>query len=206
MGRYGTKTDSLYPKKLPTILELASKTAKFMGASDGVWNPAYLFDRSPNSELNLFTGLNVTFTPDGQRNKDWANGLNYPISFSRSKTFFPALKTAYDNDTSVLTNFFTAMACVQLEKVGLQVWREFSGVISLTPGQLVKEVNQSVIDKTTGVFAGLFNIVPNAAVTSFDEQLGYAWHLPISIYANVSKTVMTLSVQAYRMASTASSN
>ena len=203
MARYGTLIGSQYSKKLPIVIELASKAAAFMGASDGVWNPVALFDKAPNSELTMFTNLNVTFTPDSQRNIDWANGMNYPIAFSRSSVFFPALKTVYNNDTSVLTNFFTVMACVQLEKVGLQAWREYSGNISLTPGQLVDAVNQSVTDATTGKFAGLFNVVPNATITSADKLRGYSWTLPISIYANVSETVMTLSVQAFRMAAAA---
>lgn len=199
MGRYGTFSGSSYQKKLPLTIELASKSAAFMGASDGIWNPTYLFDRAPNSELTMFSDVNVVFTPDSQRNTDWANGLNYPISFSRSTLFFPALKTAYDNDTSVLTNFFTAMACVQLEKVGMRVWREFSGVISLTSGQLVDKVNKRVNELVSGVFAGLYVIVPDANITSGDEQRGYSWTLPIKIYANNSKTVMQLSVQAFRM-------
>ena len=203
MARYGTLIGTQYPKQLPITIELASKSAAFMGASDGVWNPVYLFDKAPNSELTMFTNLNVSFTPDSQRNVDWANGMNYPISFSRSSVFFPALKTVYTNDTSVLTNYFTMMACVQLEKVGLQAWREFSGNISLTPGQLTDAVNQSVIDATTGKFAGLFNIVPNTTITASDEQRGYSWTLPISIYANVSKSVQVLSIQAYRMAAAA---
>ena len=200
LGRYGSLIGTQYSKQLPITLELASKAAAFMGASDGIWNPVYLFDKAPNSELTLFTNLNVTYTPDKQRNVDWANGLNYPIAFSRSSVFFPALKTVYTNDTSVLTNFFTVMCAGQLEKVGLQAWRQFSGNISLTPGQLIANVNQFITDSTTGKFAGLFNIVPNTTITAADADRGYSWTNSISLFAQNSKTVQTLSLQAFRMA------
>lgn len=199
MARYGRLLGYNYAKKMPITLELASKAAKFMGAGNGVWNKTYLFDRAPASELTMFTDLNATFVPSVQQNMDWANGLNYPLSFSRDTTFLPAIKTVYADDTSVLTSFFTAMACVQLEKVGMQVWREFSGVVSLTEGQLISRVNKSVQAKTEGKFAGLFKIIPDCTITDSDAQRGYSWTLPIQIYANNMKTVMTLSVDAYRM-------
>jgi hypothetical protein len=79
------------------------------------------------------------------------------------------------------------------------VWREFSGVVSLTEAQLVSRVNKSVQDKVQGKFAGLFKIVPNCTITASDAQRGYSWTLPIQIYANNMKSVMVLSVQAFRM-------
>ena len=204
MGRYGTLIGSQYKKQLPLTLELASKSAAFMGASSGNWNKTYLFDNASKqngSEVTLFSNVNVTFTPANQRNTDWANGLNYPISFSRGSLFFPALKTAYSDDTSVLTSYFMAMACVQLEKVGIQAWRNFSGSIDMTPSQLVSAVNQFITDKTNGVFAGLFKIIPAAYISDGDAQRGYSWQTPIQIYGNVPDTVQTLSLQAYRMSS-----
>lgn len=208
MARYATMYGTSYPKKLPLTFELAHKSAKLMGASDGRWNPVYLFDTEPNNQLTMFNPktINVSFTPTSQRNQDWANGINYPIPFSREALFFPGLKTAYSDDTSVLTNYLTACACAHLEKVGVHAWRKYSGNIKLTPAQLCDAVNQSVIDDTTGVFAGLYKIIPAAYISGGDAKNGYSWTLPIKIYANVSDTVMTLSVQAYRMSALAAAN
>ncbi len=199
MARYGRMLGVNYAYKLPLTLELASKAAAFMGAGNGEWNASKLFDVAPRSEVTMFTDLNVSFVPASQRTVDWATGLNYPIPFSRDSLFFPALKTAYNDDTSVLTSFFTAMGCVALQKVGEQVWREFSGCVHLTRAQLIKNVNQAVVDKTVGRFAGLFKIVPKAYISGGDALRGYSYTLPIEIYANNAQTVMTLSVEAYRM-------
>lgn len=199
MARYGTLIGHQYARKLPLTIELAYKAARFMGASNGTWNPTYLFDTAPQNEVTMFTDLNVKSVPASQRNSDWANGLNYPQPFTRDTYFFPALKTAFSDDTSVLTSFFTAMVCVELQKVGIQAWRNFSGVVSLTEAQLIEKVNKFVSDNTTGRFAGLVKIIPNCTITASDAQRGYSWTLPIEVYANNMKSVMTLSVQAYRM-------
>jgi hypothetical protein len=199
VARYGKLIGYPYNGKLPLTLEIAFKAARMMGAGNGKWNSTYLFDKAPNSEIAMFTDLNVTSVPANQRNEDWANGLNYPIPFSFDSMFFPALKTAYDDDTSVLTSFFTAAACVELQKVGQNAWRQFSGDVSMTEAQLVENVNTFVNDNTNGRFAGLFKIIPNCTITASDAQRGYSWTLPINIYANNMKSVMTLSVNAFRM-------
>jgi hypothetical protein len=199
MARYGTMLGVNYSKKLPLTLWLAGKAAAFMGAGNGVWNAARLFDKDPATKVENFTDLNVSFVPASQRIVDWTTGLNYPIAYSRDVMFYPALKTAYADDTSVLTSFFTMMGCVALQKVGEQVWREYTGSVRYTRAQLVQNVNQRVQDLTNGKFAGLFKIVPRAYISGGDEARGFSYTLPIEIYANNAQTVMTLSVEAYRM-------
>lgn len=199
MGRYGVLTNSQYKKKLPVSLELAVKAARMMGSSDGKWREGNVFDRAPNNEVTMFEKVNVTFTPAAVRNKDWTLGLNWVQSFSRRELFFPALKTVYDEDTSVLNSFFVAMACVELQKVGERVWREFTGSVRLTNAQLVDRVNAAVENKTIGRFCDMFKVVPAAYHSAADEQRGYSWTLPIKLYANNMATVMTLDIQAYRM-------
>jgi hypothetical protein len=199
VGRYGDLRNSQYGKQLPLTIELASKAAEMMGAGDGRWKEVSLFDKAPNSEITMFNNINVTFTPSTVRNKDWDIGLNWVQKFSRNSCYFPALKTVYDNDTSVLNSFFTMMACVELQKVGDRVHKLYSGNVSLTKGQLIDKVNSAVEERTIGRFAGLYKIVPAAYYTDADIARGYSYQLPIKIYANGLSTVQVLSVQAYRM-------
>lgn len=199
IGRYGNVRNSLFRGKLPLTLELADKAAKMMGSGDSRWKENQLFDRYPNNEITLFTNVNVTFTPAAVKNKDWDIGLNWVEAFSRQSLYFPALKTVYDNDTSVLNSFFTMMLCVELQKVGDRVRREFSGNISLTDDELIDRVNKRISALTVGRFAGLFRIVPAAYYTDADKARGYSYTLPIKFYANNLKTVSTLFLQAYRL-------
>ena len=200
LPRYGSFTSSVYTGKLPITIELASKAAAMMGAGSGQWNKVYLFDKAPQSVLTLFSNLNVTWTPGTQRNKDWANGICYPLTYDRNSLFFPALRTAYTDDTSVLTSFFTVMACVECEKIGIAAWRSFSGESSLTEAQLVKSVNAYINGRVQGKFAGLVEVVPMTTITTSDEARGYSWTINMAIGANNMKTVATVAEQVYRMA------
>jgi hypothetical protein len=147
----------------------------------------------------MFTDISVTFTPASVRNKDWANGLVWVDKFDRRNSYFPALKTVYDDDTSVLNSFFTMMACVECEKVGERARRQFSGVSSLTNAQLVEKVNDFIIENTLGRFDGRFVIKPVTYFTAADVARGYSWTTNIQIYAPNMKTVMTLTIQSYRI-------
>jgi hypothetical protein len=199
MGRHGTLIDSLYTRPLPLTLELAVMSAKMMGGGNGIWKPEALFDKSPGSIITMFKNVNIRFTPAKQRNKDWAVGLNYPMAYTRKTLYLPAIKTVYDNDTSVLNSFFTMAACLELQKVGERTHRNFSGSIGLTNAQLIDRVNKDVVRQTTGRFANLVKVVPNAFISDGDEQRGYSWTLPLSLFANNMRTVMTLRVEANRM-------
>lgn len=198
VGRSG-RMNGQYRKTLPLTIEIATKAAAYMGASNGKWKSGFAFDSAPNNVVSLFTDVNVTFTPATVRNKDWANGLNWVDQYDRRSLYFPALKTVYDNDTSVLTSFFTMMAVVELEKVGERCRRRFSGVSSLTNAQLIEQVNEFVVENTLGRFDGRFIIKPDAHFTAADLARGYSWTLAIQIYAPNMKTVMTLSIESYRI-------
>ena len=199
VGRSGKLLNSQYTKPLPLVLEIANKASAYMGASNGNWKSGLGFDSNPNNLVTMFSDVNVTFTPAAVRNKDWTNGLVWVDAFDRRSLYFPALKTVYDNDTSVLNSFFTMMAIVELEKVGERARREFSGESTLTDAQLIAQVNDFVNKNTLGRFDGRFVIRPNTYFTSADIARGYSWTLSMAIYANNMRTVATISVQAYRM-------
>ncbi|EKD22647.1 MAG: Tail sheath [uncultured bacterium] len=199
VGRSGFLQNSQYRKRLPLTLEIATKAAKYMGSGNGKWKPNFSFDSAPNNNVTMFNDVNVTYTPAAVRNKDWVNGLVWVDSYDRRSLYFPALKTVYDNDTSVLNSFFTMMACVELEKVGSRARRRFSGVSSLTDQQLIERVNTFVSDNTNDRFDGRFVIKPDAYFTAADTARGFSWSLAINIYAPNMKTVMTLSIVSRRI-------
>lgn len=199
VGRSGKLINSQFTQPLPLILEIASKTAQYMGAGNGKWKSGQSFDKAPRSKVTMFRDINVTFTPFTVRNKDWANGLNWVESFDRRSFSFPALKTAYDNDTSVLTSFFTMMGCIEVEKVADRCWREFRGVDTLSNAQIIKQVNQFFNDNLVGRFDNRFTINPEAYFTAQDIARGYSYSVRVKVYANNMKTVQTMVLEAHRI-------
>jgi hypothetical protein len=195
----GEIINSNYKKRVPKSYEILHKASRYMGASNAKWKNGYLFDREPGSVITELKNLDNGWIPASTRNTLWSVGIIFTLNFEIRKQFFPALKTIYDDDTSVLNNFFTAMAICYLNKIAHAAWRKFSGSISLTNAQLEEQVNKFVSEAVKDAFDNLFVIKPDAKVTELDAIRGYSWTLPIKIYANNMKTVMETYVEAHRM-------
>lgn len=199
VGRSGTLLDSQFDEELPLTIELASKAAAFMGAANGKWDKLNAFDRQPNNSVDMFVDINVKHTPAKVRNNDWKVGLNWVEASERRTLYWPALKTVYDNDTSVLTSFFNALACCQLQKVGERARQRFSGAVDLTDLELVDSVNKFVENDVLDRFAGRYIIKPQTTITSADKARNYSWTTMIQIGMPGMKTVQTLYVQTKRI-------
>lgn len=201
IGRSGMMINDQYGKPLPLTLDFASKVATYMGAGNGIWKPGAGFDISPANKVTLFKPhtVNVTFTPAAVRNKDWDNGLVWVEDFSRQALYWPAFKTIYPNDTSVLTSAITMFGLVEIEKVGQRVFREFTGRTDLTNAQYIERINKRVTELVNQRFDSRFLIVPDTYFDTADEARGYSWHLRIKVGANNMKTVSTLLIESYRM-------
>lgn len=202
IGRSGKLLQSQYTKRLPLTLDLAHKQAIYMGAANGKWKPGFAYDVPPYNQVTLFKDINITFTPSSVRNKEWATGLVTVLNFQRGTAFFPAFKTVYDKDDSVLNSIITMMGLVELEKIGEHVWREFSGRSDLTNSQLKERVENRVLELVQGKFDERFTIVPEVYFTEADIARGYSWSLRINLYAANMKTVQVLEIAARRKTDT----
>lgn len=197
--RYGEMLNVQYRKKLPLTIEVAIKSAKFMGAASKLWDGVESPEGDPNNRVSHFTNINNTYTPASIRNKDWDNGLVGVLDFDRSNAFFPAYKTVYDNDTSVLNSYITVCAIAELQKIGFEVWSELSGRSDLTESQLVKQVQDRYNAKTVNLFDARYVITPRAYFTADDRSRGYSWTTEVTIYSPTMYTVQKLIVVARRM-------
>lgn len=195
----GYIVNSNYKKRTPLSYDFLYKAALYMGASNGKWKNGFLFDKEPNSVITELKNIDVTWIPSAVRSTMWSVGITFPLNFEINKQFYPAVRTIYENNTSVLNNFFTAMAIAYLNKIAHAAWRKFTGSISLTNAQLEEQVNKFVEQAVIDAFDNLYVIKPNATVTEMDALKGYSWTLPIKIYANNMKTVLETYVEAYRM-------
>lgn len=199
VGRSGRLINSQFTKRVPLTFEIANNAAQYMGAGNGRWKPGKSFGAAPRNEVKLLTDINETFTPYSVRNKDWSNGLVWCESFKLRSAFIPALKTVYDDDTSVLNSFFTMMACVELQKVGHRAWRQFTGTDNMTDEEFAKAVDKFITTNTQGRFDDRYVIVPKTMYTENDKANGFSWTTKITIYAGNMKTVATISLEARRV-------
>jgi hypothetical protein len=170
-----------------------------MGAANGALRNGFMFDKQPLSIIEELKDLDVTWLPASTRNNFWSYGLNFILKNSTRSYFLPAIKTVYNDDTSILNSYFTAMVLAYVNKIAHAAWRQFSGTVSFTNAQLEEKINEFVFNNTKDRFDNKYVIIPNATVTEMDAVRGYSWTLPIKVYGNNMKTVMTTYTESYRM-------
>jgi len=195
---------------LPLSIEIAIKSGLYMGEKGGRWKEGYDFSRkrndsasNPGSVIRYVTDLSIKYMPTVVRNEFWDAGIVYALASNMEEYFIPALKTVYVDMTSigesVNNNFFTAVAIGYLNKITYDAWSEFSGVDDLTDKELIIKVNEYVNNRTKDIFDGKFVVIPKTLVSEGDKQRGYSWLLPIDIYSNNMKTVMSTYVTSKNM-------
>lgn len=188
-----------YKTRVPLSAELAISFAQAFGRGDGRWTNGLNIDAAPGSIVKNMSDISTKYIPTSVRNRNWDAGITWVQAYDRSSYFFPALKTVYDDDTSVLNSVITAFAVSELNKVAESAWREFSGVSRLTNDQLADRVNSFIVSRTQGRFNDRFIIEPEAYFTDLDLARNYSWSLRIKIQAPGLKTVMATSIQVSRL-------
>lgn len=199
IGRSGKIRNSLYTKRLPLTYELAVKSARYMGAGNGVWNHEYSFSRSPLNEVEFMYDINITWVPGSERNRNWDVGLNFVLAKDTRSFFFPAFKTAYTDDTSVLNSYITMCGVCELHKAAFVTWTELTGADDLTDAQICEKADQSILTQVQGKFDSRFVITPKSTITNRDAKLGFVWSTKIGMQAPNMKTVMVAHVEAARL-------
>lgn len=199
MGRSALITSSQWAGRLPMTYELAVKSARYMGAGNGMWKADYSFDEAPGSIVTEMYDISITNVPMTVRNRNWDAGLNWVQRFDHQSFFFPALKTVYAGDTSVLNSYLTVCAIGYLNKIANAAHRQFTGGSRKTEPQLAKAVDDFVTAAVKDKFDNRFIIQPATFFTAADTASGYRWTLPIKLFAPNMKTVMTTYLEAYRL-------
>jgi len=195
----GKMPDNSTKDEIPNTYSILIKSARMMGAGNGKWKAAEVFDKAPKSIITELVDIKPGFIPAGIKPVLWNDGIVWAQPYDRRQYHFPAIQTIYDNDTSVLNSWFTVMAIATLNKIADWTWRNFTGDVSLSKAEfaesIVNFVNLNIKDR----FAGMFVIIPEVVFTDADEQRGYSWNLILKIYANNMRTVQTVTIEAHRM-------
>ncbi len=186
---------------LPLTIEVASKFAAAMSAAGGAWKQSALPDlpRSTNNHVQLFMNVNNTWQSDANYATDWADAINTVQSFDMGSLFFPAWRTVYPDDTSILTSMFAMIAGAYLEKVAKNSWRSLTGTSGLTDAQLIKDSNDLITEACNGAFANRFVITPSTTITQDDQARGYSWTTNIYMAGDNMKTAGSFTITSQRL-------
>lgn len=193
---------STYKKEhFPVLHEIAVKSARYMGASDGRFKAGESFEGYPGHIIDTMYDISIPFTPDGVKVRNWDVGLNWVARDDRKNFYIPAMKSIYGEDTSVATGWINASILAYINKVIAKAQRRFGSRSDLTPAQLTQEVNNFIVQECLGCFDNRAIVTPQAHFTSLDQARNYSWTVPVICELNGMRTVMTGYVVARRRAS-----
>lgn len=210
---YGTKTcraivtmmsvtmvnNDQYMNRVPLSYELARMTARFQGNMSGAWDPGMAYDINENRILSSVRDIRPSIHKDAIQDQAWANGIVYAIDYDMRRKFFPAIRTVYDDETSVLNSAITMEACTVIERMTDETWRELVGNSRFSPFKFLEESDRILKEKLNNKFDGRFIIVVNTNYTERDEILGYRWSTTIEIYSPNMKLVGTPTIISRRL-------
>lgn len=182
----------------PVLYEVMMKSAAYMGAANGRFKSEKRFEGFPGHILENMYDISIRFVPDPIRVRNWDIGLNWVGRFGREQFYFPAMKTVYSEDTSVLTGYPFACVLLTVNKALSKCQRVYSGRSDLTPAQFTTKVNEWLTAELSDRFDNRVKIVPRAQFTSMDEIRNYSWTVPVDVGGEGMKTVMTAYAVARR--------
>ena len=187
-------------RRVSTVMEVAHKRAKYMGASNGRWKTGMQYDQGhPGSLTEITKDFSKLWIPVKVRYRFWDTGLNWWGRYDRSQVFCPAFRSVYEYETSVLTAETVALAICQLNKVNDRSWRAHSGTVGQSDAVFTERVNQFIRDQVRDRFDNRFPIEPAAAVTASDKARGsISWTSHIKIWADPMRTVAINYIEAFR--------
>lgn len=194
VSRSGKPLQSTYKKRLPCNFELANMISRMAAGTS--FKSTYLFDRVPYNKFELLGSVESLWAPTTIRNRDWAMGMMWPERLSRNEVYFPAGRSVYKDDTSVLTSVFAGLVVAECQTVGMYCQKQFSGIIATKP-QLKARVEDYCRENLKQRFAEMVRIEPTCYFTDADNSRGYSWTLRIAVWLPMMRTVETLYVEVH---------
>lgn len=190
----GYLINSDYDGLVPFLESTLNFVANYMGAGDGTMNPAKSFGRGSQNRIDRYRNHNAQSLPEDVRNNDWNNGCTYAESFDIDEVFVPAFQSLYEDKTSVLQSLINMMIAVNLQRIGHETWRNWTGDSQLTDEEFLEEVETELYVRTTDIYDDRCDVTPLVYRTKLDEDQGFAWHIDFDVQMENQRTVQHLAV------------
>lgn len=194
---------STYKKLVPGTLEMAIKLQRYMGG-DRFQNSASL-NLPANKELQFLSPAHMNATSKSSSNyvTDWDVGLVSARFKDNNTLFYPAFKTVYDDDTSVLNSILIAFVLGDVVRGCYWAWTELTGRNDLSNAQLIEKSDQLILQWVANKYDNLVEIIPRTNLTPADLARNFSWSTEVTIRANGMKTVNQATIITQRREETA---
>ena len=190
----GKLADDSYTGIVPTTLDVMMKKSSCESTESFGPLPQGL----PSSEVDVFKEWNwAPYNPAIKQNA-WDCGLNYFQYYDRTSVHWPAMRTVYEEDTSVLTSAFFTDAVVFTKHAARYAWAKFAGVE--LPFANLAEQATAFTKRQLGRIMNTSNYTYDVSFTQSEEEakIGYIAHCTITLTAPAQSRVWVIDIVCNR--------
>lgn len=197
-GSVGEWANSVQKRRVPLMLDIIRKRAKYMGAGDGAMKSEFAFDDRTRNSVSAVINPSHTYLSMGLKDQYWDLGINYVQYRDRSDLFWPAYQTVYSDDTSVLNSDILTSALVNIKKNMNYHWAINTGDSRLTKDQFAERSDEDFGDLVENKYDDRFDLTWATVFTPDDSIRGYSWTLDVEAASDPSRTVGQYNLTATR--------
>lgn len=189
----GHLADSNYKGIVPFTYDILMKKSRYMSTPTITGKPGGL----PNSEITVFKDWNWTPCDADHKQKSWDTGLNYAQFYDMTSIHWPAMRTVYRYDTSVLSSAIFTDVIVFTKHLARYNWSRYTGVeqeFSL----FAPRAAASLSNDMALMLNGMYQFTVQYYQTEEEANIGYISHALIQIWGDPQQRVHKIDIECYR--------
>ena len=151
----------------------------------------------PYSYNEMFKSWNWTNYSELLKEKTWNAGLNYCQYADMKRIFYPALRTVYREETSVLVDQWVVDALVYTKHECRKAWARFSGRND-KQAVLEKAIKVYLEDTLAYLYNGKYDFSVDVYKTEEEQKLGYVEHVKLRLVFPATMRVINFDIEVNR--------
>ena len=189
----GYLADSTYRGIVPSTYDIMGKKSTYMSSTAITGQPAGL----PNSAISAFKEWNWTPCDADHKQRSWDSGLNYFQYYDMTSVHWPAMRTVYRYDTSVLMNATFSDVIIFAKHIARYNWSRFAGV-ELPFALIATRAKTALTTDLSAMLNGMYSFSVAFSQNEEEAKIGYKSHATVKIWGNPQQRVWEVDFECYR--------
>lgn len=189
----GKVADTIYDAIVPFTYDIALKKALYLSTEAIAGQPTGL----PNSAITVFREFNWSASDADLKQQSWESGLNYIQNYDMTGIHWPAIRSVYRYETSVLSSDFFTDAIVFIKHIVRFQWAKYVGM-EMEFSRYASIVSKSVQDELTAMLNGALTATASLTQTAEQAKIGYESTLSITLLGNAQQRIWSVDINCKR--------
>ena len=182
-----------YKGIVPSTYDIMSKKSQYASTQRITGIPAGL----PSSEIDVFKQWNWTPCDADVKQKSWDSGLNYFQHFDMTGVHWPAMRTVYRYDTSVLSSASFTDAVVYTKHIARYNWSKYAGV-EVDFNSIKSRATADLTADLSYMLNGTYGSSVVFEQSEEEAKIGYISHAIITLVGHPQQRVWKIDIECNR--------